>query len=88
VPALLGGPLVSRFLDDPPDDDGTSVFVQWKGTDVCLDFRCTCGWDGHFDGYFAYVVRCGGCDALWEMPHYLVPRKTTGTAHTPVDPEP
>lgn len=47
----------------------TTVFVQWKGTDVCLDFTCTCGFDGHFDGDFAYHLRCPQCEQVWEMPH-------------------
>jgi hypothetical protein len=46
------------------------VFVQWKGTDVCLDFYCDCGPDGggHYDGYFAYGVRCSACGRTWELP--------------------
>lgn len=46
-----------------------SIFIQWKGTDVCLDFYCTCGRQGHFDGYFAYAVRCSLCGKVWELPH-------------------
>ena len=55
-------------------DGETSVFIQWKGTDVCLDFTCECGTEGHFDGYFAYVLECSGCGKLWEMPMLLYPR--------------
>lgn len=46
----------------------TQAFIQWKNTDVCLDFRCECGWSGHYDGDFAYTLRCGGCERVWEMP--------------------
>lgn len=46
-----------------------SVYVQWKGTEVCLDFHCVCGYSGHFDGGFAYGLRCGGCERLYTMPH-------------------
>lgn len=46
-----------------------NVFVQWKGTDVCLDFHCECGYDGHFDGLFCYGLRCGRCGKTWTMPH-------------------
>lgn len=55
-------------LYDLSGDTPPSAFLQWKGTDVCLDFHCECGWGGHFDGFFAYVIRCGGCERLWQMP--------------------
>jgi len=51
-------------VDGPPP----YVFVQWKGTDVCLDFTCQCGYEGHFDGDFAYGLRCGSCGVEWQMP--------------------
>lgn len=52
-----------------------NAFVQWKGTDVCMDFWCDCGAQCHFDGYFAYVVKCPHCSALWQMPSHIYPRK-------------
>jgi len=48
-----------------------SIFIQWKNTDVCLDFNCACGQRGHFDGDFAYGLRCGHCGRVWEMPTVL-----------------
>lgn len=51
------------------------AFIQWKGTDVCMDFRCECGADGHFDGFFAYSVKCPGCGAVWKMPSNVFLRK-------------
>ena len=63
------------FLDDhDAEDDGPQAFIQWKGTDVCLDLQCTCGEHWHFDGDFAYVLQCPTCGAKWEMPCYLYPR--------------
>lgn len=56
----------------------TEVHVQWKGTDVCLDFRCVCGYRGHYDGGFAYQLRCGDCGRLWEMPHTFTLAEATG----------
>lgn len=41
-------------------------FVQWKGTDVCVDLHCTCGRSPHFDGYFLYAWRCA-CGLVWKM---------------------
>lgn len=69
-----------------PDDPGFSydetkqphAFVQWKGTDVCMDFHCECGAHCHFDGYFAYTVKCPHCEIVWEMPWNIYPRKADG----------
>jgi hypothetical protein len=36
-------------------------WVQWKGTDVCMDIHCICGCHSHFDGDFAYAVKCPEC---------------------------
>lgn len=46
--------------EDPRDWPRPSVYIQWKGTEVCLDFHCVCGPGkiGHFDGGFAYAVKC------------------------------
>lgn len=55
--------------------DYPHVFIQWKGTDVCMDFYCECGEHCHFDGDFAYTVECPHCHAVWEMPHNVFPRK-------------
>lgn len=65
---------MTGFLNDP-DSTATKVFLQWKGTDACFDFYCDCGVQTHFDGYFAYWVRCPACRQEWEMPHHLYPRK-------------
>jgi hypothetical protein len=53
----------------------THAFIQWKGTDVCMDFWCNCGAQCHFDGYGAYCVRCPHCKTIWQMPSHLFPRK-------------
>ena len=26
--------------------------IQWKGTDICVDIHCVCGYLGHIDGEF------------------------------------
>lgn len=49
-----------------------SVYVQWKGTDVCLDFHCICGADEHVDGDFVYGIRCTACGRVYTMPDTLV----------------
>lgn len=42
-------------------------FIQWKGTDVCLDFTCDCGARNHFDGYFAYHIQCWSCKQVYKL---------------------
>ena len=48
-------------------------FIQWKGTDVCMDFHCICGTHHHVDAEFAYALRCMSCGRLYEMPWYIQP---------------
>jgi hypothetical protein len=57
------------------------AFIQWKGTDVCMDFWCECGAHLHFDGDFAYAVRCPHCKTIWQMPSRLFPRKADGETY-------
>lgn len=52
-----------------------SAFIQYKGTDICMDFRCKCGASCHFDGDFAYTVKCPHCSQCYEMPPILFPRE-------------
>lgn len=65
-----------------------SVFLQWKNTDACFDFYCTCGEDSHFDGYFAYRVKCCFCGQVYEMPSTLVPVHVPDNEGNPVVTEP
>ncbi len=67
-----------KWFDLDAHREETNAFIQWKGTDVCLDFRCECGGTCHFDGYFAYTIECPHCARLWEMPMILFPRPYTG----------
>ncbi len=36
-------------------------WIQWKGTDVCMDVHCKCGELTHIDGDFVYSVKCPAC---------------------------
>ena len=42
-------------------------WIQWKGTNACLDLWCVCGAHGHVDAWFAYAYRCAACGR-----HYAV----------------
>lgn len=43
-----------------PDGQGCG-WIQWKGTEVCIDLHCVCGHHGHFDGEFFYFYECPQC---------------------------
>ena len=68
-----------EIISEGFDDKGVMpfVFLQWKGTDACFDFHCKCGAHCHFDGSFAYYVKCPHCLKHYEMPYYLYPREVT-----------
>lgn len=40
---------------------GPHGWIQWKGTDVCMDIHCECGVLTHIDASFCYFVTCGAC---------------------------
>lgn len=46
-------------------------FVQWKGTEVCMDVHCECGEFTHIDSDFAYFVRCCACGRVYECQPYI-----------------
>lgn len=50
-----------RFEKDP------HAWIQWKGTNACLDFYCDCGEHTHFDGDFAYHLQCCKCGEVYFM---------------------
>lgn len=62
------------------------IFLQWKGTEACYDFYCTCNPDEpqHFDGMFGGEFTCGStwskgddvpaeawCGKRWRLPWTL-----------------
>lgn len=57
-----------RGIFDPFPGTDATMFIQWKGTGICMDFTCgQCESSGHVDGDFPYFIRCGGCGAVYEM---------------------
>lgn len=54
-----------------------SMFIQWKGTDVCIELTCPCGYDGHYDGFFLYAWRCPECRRVWVMPWHIEPHEAS-----------
>jgi len=72
---------MSGFLDAGVEHPEPYAFIQWKGTDACFDFYCDCDGFNHFNGDFAYVVKCAECGQEWEMPCILFPRKRGEATH-------
>jgi len=56
---------------DPYPENGTHTFVQWQGTNVCMDFHCKCGMHMHFDTDFLFFVQCCGCNTKYIMSSYV-----------------
>lgn len=56
-----------------------TAYIQWKGTDVCMDLQCPdCDELNHYDGGFAYYVQCSGCKAMWKMGEVQFSRPASG----------
>lgn len=40
-------------------------WIQWKGTEACMDVYCKCGYHSHIDASFAYYIRCPKCSVVY-----------------------
>lgn len=47
--------------------NGPNAFIQWKGTDACMDIHCICGVHGHLDDFFIYNVKCRNCKRVYSV---------------------
>lgn len=45
--------------------------IQWKGTNVCMDVRCSCGAYGHIDAEFFYNYECAACGAKYAVDSHV-----------------
>lgn len=53
---------------EPFPGTAAETFIQWKGTNVCMDVYCrACGCHFHIDADFAYFVRCPRCRKVYEV---------------------
>ena len=62
----------ARGTFDPFPGTDATMFIQWKGTNVCVDFQCPCQpkdakFAAHFDGFFAHFLRCPACGSVYEL---------------------
>jgi hypothetical protein len=55
-----------------------TAFIQWKGTDVCMDCLCVCGNGFHIHGEFAYSVKCPNCGKVLEVSAVVKLREVIG----------
>lgn len=53
-------------------EGGQDAFIQWKGTNVCMDLHCPkCQHHNHYDTDFAYHVQCAKCKTIFEMSSFV-----------------
>jgi DNA-directed RNA polymerase subunit RPC12/RpoP len=50
---------------------GPHGWIQWKGTNVCMDVYCSCGKHGHIDQDFTYHYKCLACGKLFDIAGYV-----------------
>jgi hypothetical protein len=46
-------------------------WLQWKGTNVCMDFYCKCGYHSHIDDDFTYNIRCPACKTVYHCNRHI-----------------
>ena len=61
---ILGFFAIMLVIDPPKKSHG---FIQWKGTDACIDIYCDCGNQFHLDGEFLYETKCDQCNTKYEL---------------------
>ena len=64
---MAAGDWVSFSLENDTKYDGPYGWIQWKGTDVCIDLYCKCGHQGHYDGEFLYLYECPSCKQRYAL---------------------
>jgi hypothetical protein len=50
-------------------------FIQWKATDLFMEFSCECGHQNSYGGYCVYRVKCKGCGEVYELDHKVKMQK-------------
>lgn len=54
------------YSQDNPQGEAHG-WIQWKGTSVCVDLHCKCGYHGHVDAEFAYYYKCPKCSKIFAL---------------------
>lgn len=56
-----------------PTPKGPHGWIQWKGTQPCIDLHCACGYHGHVDhDFFFYHYQCPKCKAKYAVGQNVV----------------
>jgi hypothetical protein len=75
-----------KWADSKHEFDGSIKaphgWIQWKGTEVCMDIQCKCGASGHIDADFAYFVRCVKCGAVYKVDGHVRLRDSAESERT------
>jgi len=50
-----------------PERSDAHGWIQWKGTDVCIDLLCPCGRLSHVDVLGFYAFECPGCHTKYAV---------------------
>ncbi len=61
-PAMIGmnDHYEAIYSQDSPRGEAHG-WIQWKGTNVCIDLHCVCGYHDHVDAEFFYSFECPKC---------------------------
>ena len=57
---------IPKTHNDLPQGWKPHGWIQWQGTDVCMDIYCKCGYHSHIDAEFAFYVKCPYCGTVYE----------------------
>lgn len=80
------GRLSAESVKANGQDGAPRTFIQWKGTNICVDFECPCGRSAHMDTYFLYAVVCPDCGRRWELDPTLLVREVLEGEECQLDP--
>lgn len=50
---------------------GPHGWIQFKGSNLCMDVHCVCGELTHIDADFLYHVKCGVCSRVYELSGFI-----------------
>lgn len=57
----------NAIIDCQLSREDMKTFIQWKGTQVCMDVWCDCGMSSHWDEEFLYYLQCPGCKKTFSV---------------------
>jgi hypothetical protein len=78
---------VHEAQDLPPEGSPSHGWIQWKGTNVCMDIYCSCGHHSHVDTEFLYNFRCAKCKQAFAVGAHvrLIPLTPAQEAYVETD---